>query len=83
MYQNDLLRRRVEDIQNQGKIEREWWNKKKADMQADLMKEINDGASSASGTTSSSHNRMGSDEDTVLVEAGGPADKTKKKKGKK
>lgn len=83
MFQNDVLRRRIEEVQTQAQAEKEWWAKKRSEMQADLMKEINDGASNTSGT-SSSHVRQGSDEDTVLVEAGGPTDgRSKKKKGKK
>jgi translocation protein SEC66 len=84
MYQNEVLRNRIEAIQTAAKVEREWWDRKKSEMQADLMKEINDGSSTTSGTGSTSQ-KTGSDDDTVLVESGGPADsKTlKKRKSKK
>jgi translocation protein SEC66 len=74
----------LDEIQAQTTAEKEWWEKKRASIKSDFMKEL-DGESTT--PAKSSANKTGSDEDAILVESGGPAvtDKgtMKKKKGKK
>ena len=84
MANNALIRKRTEDIQAQAKAEREWWDKRRAKIQSDFMKELDEPkAATPSGG-------KGSDEDGVLVESGGPdfqspgqLGSVKKRKGKK
>jgi translocation protein SEC66 len=75
----------MEELQGQVKAEKEWWEKKRASVQAEFMKELETEKSQTNpkvGTTTA----KGSDDDTVMVESGGPAEKghggKKKKKGK-
>ena len=102
MVNNEQIRQKLADIQAQGKSDREWWEKKRATIQSDFMKELDDDTvpaptpASSSGPTpggeksaSNPAERVGSDEDAVLVEGGGPATSgsakgpAKKRKGKK
>ena len=81
MAQNTQIRDRLGDILSTAEAEKKWWEKRKALIQSDFMKELDEEhkpAASDAGTA------RGSDDDAVLVEAGGPADKTAKakKKGK-
>jgi len=79
----------MDELQAQTKTEKEWWEKKKAGVQAEFMKELETenlgaNATSKAGATASATSKV-SDDDTVMVEGGGPADKaqaggTKKKK---
>lgn len=84
MANNALIRKRVEDIQAQVKTEREWWDKRRAKIQSDFMKELDEPKATAT------NGGKGSDEDGVLVESGGPdlqvpgqQGSMKKRKGKK
>lgn len=139
MFHNQSIRDKVAELQAQGKSDREWWDQKRATIQSDFMKELNDqdktttggagggggGGSGAGATTTTPATTtattgststsdappsnltkspstqgekvgvsVGSDEDTVLVEGGGPATSgsasgsakggaMKKRKGKK
>lgn len=102
MVHNQSIREKVAEIQAQGKSDREWWEHKRATIQSNFMKELEEDTISGptSGSTSSpapsgvrsastSAEKVGSDDDTVLVEGGGPATSgsakgnTKKRKGKK
>ena len=102
MVHNQSLREKVAEIQAEGKSDREWWEHKRATIQSNFMKELDEDTVSGptSGSTlnstpsglksaSTPAEKAGSDEDTVLVEGGGPATSgsakgnTKKKKGKK
>jgi translocation protein SEC66 len=102
MVNNERIRLKIAEIQAQGKRDREWWESKRASIQSDFMKELNEDtvpgptpgstpgpAPSTSKPATISAERVGSDEDTVLVEGGGPATSgsakggTKKRKGKK
>ena len=78
MAGNIVLRRRLEEIQAQTDAEKEWWEKRRAAISDDFMKEL-DGTDKPKGA--------GSEEDAVLVDAhtpaGTPAGQGKKKKGKK
>ena len=99
MASNAVIRQKVNEIQAQAKVDREWWDKKRASIQSEFMKELDEGAPVSSSSTSrpatSGGEKVGSDEDTVLVEGGGPTSPptpatgggtkgvSKKKKGKK
>jgi translocation protein SEC66 len=97
MASNIVIRKRVEDIQAKAKAETEWWEKKRATIQSEFMKELNKGSGNPTAPTSTPQKHSapavttekgGSDEDTVFVEGGGPAaagakGSAKKKKGKK
>ena len=84
MVNNAILRKKLEDIQAQGKADRAWWDKEKASIQSDFMKELDgETSSTTSNVRSVKLEKGGSDEDAVLVEAGGPTASVRKKKGKK
>lgn len=82
-----IIRQRITDIQAQAKTEREWWDKRRASIQSDFMKELDEGATGGSKPTPAVGEKIGSDEDAVIVDGGGPAaagkGSTRKKKGKK
>jgi translocation protein SEC66 len=78
MAQNTQIRERLGEILSTTQTEKEWWEKRKAAIQSDFMKELDDEKKSVTS-------EVGSYDDAVLVEGGGPADKSgkaKKKKGK-
>jgi len=87
--ENTKTKERVAELQAQAKVEREWWDKKKASIQSDFMKELDEKASGRSKSLpAAAADKVGSDEDAVIVEGGGPAASgskggTKKKKAKK
>lgn len=93
MHHNAILRAKLSEIQAKGKRDREWWDQQKAAIQSSFMKELGEDEkeivkpASVSGT-----DKIGSDEDAVLVDGGGPAasgastsskSAGKKRKGKK
>ncbi len=75
---NIILRKRLDEIQAQTEAEKQWWDRRRAVIQEDFMKEL-DGPGKAG--------KAGSEEDAVLVEVNTPASTPsaggKKKKGKK
>jgi len=87
---NQLIRKRMDELQATQTAEREWWDRRKASIQSEFMKELDEDSapttSHAVGKSVPVGSRV-SDDDAVLVEAGGPADRQsgggKKKKGKK
>lgn len=88
MVNNTLLRKKLEEIQAQGKADRVWWDREKASIQSNFMKELDNETRSTSVVKSAKLEKGGSDEDAVLVEAGGPTAAgatggVRKKKGKK
>lgn len=87
MAQNNHIRERLSEILSTAKEEREWWEKRKAAIQSDFMKELDDDKAKSPPESSYGGSvrggRVGSDDDTVMVEAGGPAEKTGKGKKKK
>lgn len=89
MVNNATLRTKLEEVQAQGKTDRAWWDKEKASIQSNFMKELDDEAPSAAPAIKLIRGEKGgSDEDAVLVEAGGPTavgttGSVRKKKGKK
>ncbi len=89
MAQNALLRTRVQEVQAQVTAEKEWWEKKKAGIKEDFMKELDaDAKTTQAAPAPVPAAGRGSDDDAVLVEGGGPtaAQQTgsmkKRKKGK-
>ena len=97
MVNNDMIRKKVADIQAKAKTDREWWDKERASIQSQFLKELDDDAASteaikgtAPGNSGAGSEKPNSDEDAVLVEGGGPASLgsaagkgAKKRKGKK
>ncbi|KAF1839970.1 translocation protein-like protein sec66, partial [Cucurbitaria berberidis CBS 394.84] len=61
MAQNTHIRERHGEIMSKASAEKEWWQKRKADIQTDFMKELDE------------EKIKSSEDDAVLVEAGGPA----------
>ncbi len=91
MINNDNIRETVAKLQAKGKADREWWDKERASIQSKFMQEL-DEEKPAEGSKAPVLGTANSDEDAVLVEAGGPAASgssagskggTKKRKGKK
>lgn len=82
---NTVLRDRLNEIQAQTQAEKEWWEKRRASIQTDLMKEIDTQAATTAAKSVATPSKSTSDEDTVIVENPIPSEKgsTKKKKGKK
>lgn len=73
MAQNTHIRERLGEILSKAPEEKEWWEKRKANIQTDFMKELDE------------EKVKSSEEDAVLVEAGGPVGSVGKgaKKAKK
>ncbi len=86
MMQSTLLRNRLDEIQSQAQPEKEWWEKRRASIQSDFMKEL-EGDTTSRSQASTLAGKAGSDEDGVLVEVGGHGNSGKgsarKRKGKK
>lgn len=85
MAQNSQIRERLADIQSTSQAEKEWWEKRKAEIQSDFMKELDEEKKAAAEASAKPPAKVGSDDDAVIVESGGPAasaGKGKKKKGK-
>ncbi|KAF2435848.1 hypothetical protein EJ08DRAFT_645530 [Tothia fuscella] len=91
MASNQMIRKRMDELQAQKDSERQWWDHRKASIESDFMNELDRDAATANSAppakTAPATSTRVSDDDTVLVEAGGPADKgqsgkNKKKKGK-
>ncbi|KAF2836311.1 translocation protein-like protein sec66, partial [Patellaria atrata CBS 101060] len=74
MVNNSSLRDRLTELQGTVPSEKAWWEKKKATIQSEFMKELDneDAASVSSRATGTTGTRRGSEDDAVLVEAGGP-----------
>lgn len=93
MAQNTHIRDRLTEILATADSEKEWWEKRRATIQSDFMKELDEEKvkspttteGSVTGSVTGSVAGSVNGDDAVLVEGGGPADKTtksKKKKGK-
>ena len=84
MAQNTLIRSQLTDILATAPSEKEWWDKRRTEIQSDFLKELDEESTTkekgAGGDTSTVKS---SDDDAVLVEGGGPAEKGKAKGGKK
>lgn len=74
MNQNRLVRERMAEIQGQMETEKEWWEKRRAGIQSDFMKELEQEEGRGAKMAAEPKNRGGSDDDAmVLVDSGGPA----------
>jgi translocation protein SEC66 len=93
MANNQLAKQRMEEIQSKLPEEKEWWEKKKAGIQSQFMKELEEEAAGSrqGSVTSAPTSRKGSitpatpqkansDESAVLTETPGSAKKKKKSK---
>jgi translocation protein SEC66 len=85
MAQNTQIRERLNEILSTAPREKEWWEKRRAAIQAELMGEVEQ--EKAAPVSNAPSTVKGSDDEAVLVEAGGPADQSgakskTKKKGK-
>ena len=89
MIQNEITHKKIEELQEQGKADRAWWDQERASIQSKFMKELDETSSTPAATNKlATPGADKSDEDTVLVEGGGPAAAgskggTKKRKPKK
>ncbi|OBT71673.1 hypothetical protein VF21_10583 [Pseudogymnoascus sp. 05NY08] len=75
---NTVFREKLDDIQAQTAAEKEWWEKRRASIEAGFMKEL-DAAPSTEAKTTTSGIKTTSDEDSVVVETAA----SKKKKANK
>ncbi|TPX14237.1 uncharacterized protein E0L32_000631 [Thyridium curvatum] len=84
---NAMLRTRLDEIQAQADAEKEWWEKRRASISQDFMKELDEDESAKNTASSGKAATVGSDDEAVLVESSTPAttpsSASKKKKGKK
>lgn len=90
MAGNAVVRQRIQEIQSQTESEKAWWNKRKATIQSDFMKELDEESGAARQTEESEKlstpaAAKSSDDEAVLVEKDEPVtpSKSAKKKGKK
>lgn len=92
MVNNATIRERVAEMQAKGRADREWWDKERETISSKFMQELDEEV--PAGVSKSASTGVGnSDEDAVLVDAGGPAaggstagskgGTVKKRKGKK
>jgi len=81
MNQNRIIKERVTELQAQAESEKSWWESKRAGIQTEFMKELDEEEATAAADDS----KMADSEDAVLVESGGPTGSqgSKKKKSKK
>lgn len=92
MVNNAIIRERVAELQAKGKADREWWDKERESISTKFMQELDEEVPIANSKPAST-GAGNSDEEAVLVEAGGPAaggstaapkgGTAKKRKGKK
>jgi translocation protein SEC66 len=90
MANNQIIRKCMDELQSQVAADKEWWDKRKATIQSDFMKELDDDDAKVKEVAAAAKaERKSSDDDAVLVESGGPAASTPagslkgKKKAKK
>lgn len=92
MVNNNMIRDRVAEIQSKGKADKERWDKERANIQTQFLKELEgDTTKPSSKPTPANSTKPNSDEDAVIVESGGldaegsasKTGSTKKKKAKK
>lgn len=73
MVANTKLRESLDEIQSQTTTEREWWERRRGQIQSEFMKELDDSGKSSKATS-------GAEDDPVIVDT---PSKAGKKKGKK
>ncbi|TGO18140.1 hypothetical protein BTUL_0012g00850 [Botrytis tulipae] len=90
IYTNNQFRKSLDDIQARTQSEKEWWEKRRASIQSEFMKELDQEAEAKASkfTSPTKAQSVMSDEDAILVQGGGPAaseqgSPNRKKKGKK
>lgn len=85
MAQNNQLREKLDEILATRPAEKAWWDERKATIQSDFMKELDEEKALKEIETAGVKTpaKVGSDDDTVLVESGGPAEKSSKNSKKK
>ncbi len=81
MNQSNIIKERIAEIQAQLPAEKAWLDNKRAGIQSDLMRELETGENGKA--VEPAQRKVGSDDDAVLVEAGGPANAQGGKKKKK
>lgn len=91
MVNNEIIRERVAKLQAKGRVDREWWDKERESISTKFMQELDEVPAATSKAASTGVGN--SDEEAILVEAGGPAaggstagskgGTVKKRKGKK
>jgi len=85
--QSIIIKERTAEIQAQLESEKAWWEKKRAGIQSEFMKELDEADGKPAAPVSQGRKTGSSDDDAVLVEAGGPGEaqggSAKKKKGTK
>ena len=59
MANNALIRQRYEEIQAQAKVDREWWDRKRATTQAEFMKELDTVGDTNAGSKATAANAAG------------------------
>jgi translocation protein SEC66 len=76
---NTALKKRLDEIQAQTEAEKDWWEKRRAGISSELMKELDE--------ADKTHTKAGSEDEPVLVDTNPPSAASsggsKKKKGKK
>ncbi|KAF2204457.1 hypothetical protein GQ43DRAFT_469030 [Delitschia confertaspora ATCC 74209] len=88
MAQNAHIRESLSELQATAQSEKEWWEKRKAEIQSEFMKELDEEKKPAGVVTPAKPmSKADTDDDAVMVEAGGPAStpgkgKKKPQKGK-
>lgn len=92
MVNNVTLRERVAELQAKGRTDRAWWDEERKSISTKFLQELDEEVP-AGGSKPASTGAGNSDEEAVLVEAGGPAaggstagskgGTVKKRKGKK
>jgi len=82
---NTVFRKRLDEIQAQTQMEKEWWEKRRASIQTEFMKELDAPPAATPTKAVAAATKSGSDEDTVLVESPAVNEKSssKRKKGKR
>jgi translocation protein SEC66 len=80
-----MLRNRLTEILSQTEAEKEWWEKRRASIHTDLMKDSDTRASGSATKLGASPGKSTSDEDAVLVEnpSASETGSMRKKKSKK
>lgn len=87
---NTLFRKNIDEIQARTEAEKQWWEKRRASIQSEFMKELDEEAEAKAYkvTSPTKSTSVVSDEDAILVQGGGPTaseqgSPNRKKKGKK
>lgn len=76
-----MFRKRLDEIQAQTESEKQWWEKRRASIQTEFMKELDEPVTTSTARTTS---KSGGDEDAVIIDnsAVSGTSSVRKKKGK-